>query len=375
MVKSNKEEQKKKAKITKHKENNPIINIIEILLIILIIFIIGSVIVFFFLRYTGKKQLYQTAGNAAPVIPQNMQDEVKEEENITWQDGWIRYQDKIYAYNEDMITFLIMGIDQQGKVKTAKDYINGGQADALFLVACDPDKGNISVIAINRNTMTPIEVCNKDGNYIETMEAQITLQHAYGDGMKISCERTKDAISKLFYDLPIHGYCSLNMGAIPIINDELGGVRVTVLEDLTQSDKHLIEGENVLLEGDMAYWYLRDRHMNEFDSAGKRLERQKQYINAFLKKLFETVKQSPSRILDIYKDVKPYTVTDLEINEISYFASLSTSFDYSGYQMYSLKGETKMGEQFEEFYVDDQNLYELILKIFYKEVKDPKYGY
>lgn len=331
--------------------------------------------IFFILSSTGKRSLYQAEAKEAPRLPQTREAERLNETDKNWQEGWIRYQGKIYAYNEDMLTFLIMGIDQQGKVKKTTDYTAGGQADALFLVACNPTDGTIRVIAINRNTMAPIDVYDKNDTYLTTTEGQLTLQHAYGDGAQISCERTRDTVSKLFYDLPIHGYCSVNMGAIPILNDEIGGVEVTVLEDLTESDKSLVEGDTVLLQGESAYWYLRDRHMDEYNSAGKRLERQKQYIGAFMKKLAGTVKQSPGKALDIYEEAKPYLVTDIRVNEISYFATLLSSFDFAGYEMLSLKGETTMGDRFEEYHIDDQALYELVLQVFYKEVKNPQFGY
>ena len=59
------------------------------------------------------------------------------------------------------------------------------------------------------------------------------------------------AVSRLFYGLPIHGYCSVNMEAIPIINDIVGGVDVTVLETLKNSSGtvNFQEGETVHLEG------------------------------------------------------------------------------------------------------------------------------
>ena len=37
--------------------------------------------------------------------------------------------------------------------------------------------------------------------------------------------------------------------------------------------------------------------------------------------------------------------------------------------LYTLKGETKQGDVFEEFYVDETDLFELILKIFYEPVE------
>ena len=39
------------------------------------------------------------------------------------------------------------------------------------------------------------------------------------------------------------------------------------------------------------------------------------------------------------------------------------------YGMYTVSGETVMGEEFEEFYVDDDALYDLIIQIFYEEVE------
>ena len=52
--------------------------------------------------------------------------------------------------------------------------------------------------------------------------------------MEMSCERMVEAVSHLFYGIPIHGYCSLNMEVITLLNDEIGGVTVTVPEDLTR---------------------------------------------------------------------------------------------------------------------------------------------
>ena len=37
-------------------------------------------------------------------------------------------------------------------------------------------------------------------------------------------------------------------------------------------------------------------------------------------------------------------------------------------EIHTLEGETVMGEQFEEFYPDEEALYRLILEVFYEEV-------
>lgn len=72
------------------------------------------------------------------------------------EDGMIRYQGKVYSYKRDCLTFLCMGIDKKGEMEASEDLLKGGQADAIFLAVLDPDEKKISIIGINRDTMTEI---------------------------------------------------------------------------------------------------------------------------------------------------------------------------------------------------------------------------
>ena len=51
------------------------------------------------------------------------------------------------------------------------------------------------------------------------------------------------------------------------------------------------------------------------------------------------------------------------------FVSDLVSYEPDENGMYTVSGETVMGEEFEEFYVDDDALYDLIIQIFYEEVE------
>ena len=44
------------------------------------------------------------------------------------------------------------------------------------------------------------------------------------------------------------------------------------------------------------------------------------------------------------------------------------AFDES--HMYNVPGETVMGEVYEEYYVDEDALYEMVLELFYEEVEE-----
>ena len=284
-----------------------------------------------------------------------------------WQEGVISYNGKNYRYNTSIKNYLFLGVDQDGPVVKAKDGISGGQSDAMFLLVADDRNKTLSVIAINRNTMTNVKVYDEDGEYVNTARLQICLQHGYGDGMRVSCLRSVDAVSELFYNLPISGYLSMNMDALPIINDEIGGVTVEVLDDLSNTAKNvsLKKGETVTLTGDEAYVYLRSRDTSVFDSAGERLNRQMQYMTALFAKMKTVTESNPSIFKTINSSIKDYTVSSMDFVKL---AEMSVDYTFDESHMYTIPGETVQGEVFEEYNVDDPALYEMILEIFYEPV-------
>ena len=338
---------------------------IGILLAVGIVFVSFSAV-----RAIGKSSLMKVEATATrPALEQVKTEAIPEEKEAQWKEGWISYNGKVYEYNEDIMTFLIMGIDKNDEVvEEVEEGTNGGQADALFLAVMNPHDKTIKVIGINRNTMTDIDIYNESGAYVTTVEAQIAVQHGFGNGVEKSCEYQKIAVSRLFYNLPIHGYAAINMSAIPMINDAVGGVEVTVLEDLTKADPTLIEGATVHLMGESSYWYIRERNVNEFGSADMRLARQKQYLNAFIIQAKSAAKKDISVVLDLYQAASPMMTTDITAGEVTYLAPILLDYQFDGENFLMVEGETVMGEQFEEFHVDEDALYEMILDVFYEEV-------
>ena len=328
-------------------------------------------VAFQIVRVVGKNSLTGKAQSAGPelALVETKTVSLTEEEEANWQEGWVKHDGKIYAYNEDILTFLIMGIDKDSDAKEVAEGTNGGQADALFLAVMNPHDKSLSIVGINRNTMTDIDLYNEEGAYMNTVKAQIATQHGFGNGVEKSCEYQKKAVQKLFYNLPIHGYAAINMSAISTINDAVGGVDVTVLEDLTGADRTLQEGTEVHLMGKTAFWYVKYRNTKEFGSADRRLERQKQYLNAFIGKAKQAARKDISVVFDLYEAVSEQMVTDITMDEIAYLAPIAVNYRFDSDHFYMLKGETVMGEKFAEFYADEDALYELVLEIFYEEVE------
>lgn len=341
---------------------------VTILCQITVLFVILAA-AFQILRMVGRNSLQGRAEAAAPDLsPILAQQELTQEEEQKWQQGWVKYEDRIYAYKEDILTFLFMGIDKNSEVQEVAEGTNGGQADALFLAVMDPSEKAVRVIGINRNTMADIDIYNEEGAYVTTTKAQIAVQHGFGNGMEESCGYQIKAVAKLLYGLPVHGYAAVNMSAISDINDAVGGVEVEVLEDLTVKDPALAKGERIRLTGEQAFWYVKYRDTEQFASADRRLDRQKQYLNALIGAAKQAVRQDVTAALDLYKEISSRMVTDITLDEAAYLAPILADYQFDTDHFYMLEGETVKGERFEEYYVDEEALYEMILEIFYEEV-------
>ncbi len=337
------------------------------------------------LRLIGKERLLASAGNTAPTMTTDETidsiDDImnRQTKEGLWQEGWLQYEGRIYEYNDDIMTFLIMGIDKNGEVENSRDATDGGQADALFLVVADRRKKEIRLVGINRDTMVDINAYGAYGEGTDgSAKAQIAVQHGFGDGKELSCELTRDAVSELFYNLPIHGYAAVNMDAIPVINDAVGGVTLEVLEDI-DTDKYgrsigkiWHEGEEIHLQGMEAYYYVRWRDRERFESARLRLARQKQYLEAFLERARSETKKNIMLPVRLYGDLSKYMVTDISIDETAYLAGELIGYTMDPQGIYTLSGETKKGDAYEEFYPDEEALKALMIAVFYREVEDVK---
>ena len=105
----------------------------------------------------------------------------------------------------------------------------------------DTKTGKSRLIAISRDTMTDVNVYSDLGNFIGTEKLQLCLAYTYGDGKEKSCENTVRAVSRLFYGMPVAAYAALDLDAITVLTDAVGGVEVPVTKDLTIQNPSLKE--------------------------------------------------------------------------------------------------------------------------------------
>ena len=277
----------------------------------------------------------------------------------------ITYNGEEYVYNEDIITLLVLGIDKLEKVTPAKDGLDGGQSDGVYLLVMNPHTKKIDMIAVHRDTITKLWIYDENGEFLRTGNAQICLQHGYGDGMELSNDRAKDAVSYLFYGLPIHSVSSINMGAVEELNDAIGGVTLQALESFSFEETTFEAGKTYTLKGHSAYAYVKFRDTTQHYTASKRLERQKQYLNLFIKQGLSAIKDDVNVVVDVYNTIKDYVVTDLSVDEMTYLATESIGYSFG--EIYSLKGTVDTSRTYERYYLDEDAFMELIVKVFYEK--------
>ena len=319
------------------------------------------------LKNVGKNSLRKHAAEVEnQELAGQLNDETKEtEEPLELEEGQILVEGEVWEYNKDILTFLCMGVDSRSGIEQEKTPGKAGQADALLMMVVNPRKEEINVIAINRDTMTDIEIYDTAGMYLEEQKGQITLQYAYGDGREKSCQLMEAAVSELFYGIPIHGYGALDMQSIATLNDAVGGVEVTVLEDMTKFRKNWTEGTQVTLQGEDALLYIQRRDVANLGTNLGRVERQKQYLTAYVKKLKNKMKEDVTFPVTLLGKIQKHMITSLTIKEITYLADTLLGYEFSMENIIGIPGESRMGEKHEEFYVDDAALKQIVIDVFY----------
>lgn len=290
------------------------------------------------------------------------------------EDVTITYNGKKYRYNDNLINILVMGIDDYG-LKGDKDTdANPYQADTIVLGTVDAVKKTVSFMSIPRDTVASIKVLDLNDEVATVKKGPIAIQHSFGTQGERTNEAVVDAVSNLLYSVPINRYVSVDITAIPDINDSLGGITVDIPEDLTKWNPKMKAGtKDYLLLNKDAVIFVARRDTGIDDSAMGRMKRQVMY----LKKLFPAVKARTAENITypiaLYNSEADKVKTNLTIDEMTYLAKLLLDLELSGKDIVSVPGEMKRIEpgeiedyEYEMGYiVDEDALKQLIVDRFY----------
>ena len=278
-----------------------------------------------------------------------------------------------YRRRKDVTTILLLGTDQEGEQEIiSKNNRNGNRADFLRLLVLDSGRDKITQVQIDRDTMTPITILGVLGNRSGMRTAQIALAYTIGDGKEVSCSLTAEAVSNLLLGTSIDFYMTLSMEGITALNDAVGGVTVQIADDFSAFDATMVPGATVTLHGDQAELFVRSRRSIGVGTNEGRMRRQEEYMSKLLSAMTQREKQDKDFVGTIFDALSPYLITNISrgrlINEVW------AAKDYDQSRVIALSGEhrireTGTGDTTMEFYADEQSVQNLVLDLFYEEVK------
>ncbi len=280
----------------------------------------------------------------------------------TLPEGQMEYQGEVYQLRDDLTTLLIMGLDKYEHTEQEIGYLNNLQSDFLMLAVLDKEANTCELLHLNRDTMTEIRRLGIGGGVADKYTGQLALAHTHGSGGSDSAINAMKAVSTLLGGVKIDHYITLTMNAVGVINDALGGVTVTVLQDFGDTAPHLKKGEEVTLMGEDALLYVRGRKGVGDQSNLDRMERQRQYLEAFYEKLMETTREEDDFLTKTMWKMSEDFTTDCSTTALD---KLWDEMSQAQLQpIRTIEGKAVKGEEFMEFYVDEDDLQKTITELF-----------
>lgn len=266
-----------------------------------------------------------------------------------------------YTAKEKVHSYLFIGIDKKNSSYANKVNL-GGQADVQLLMVVDDVNKTWQLLQINRDSIVDVQELAVDGSVADVVQEQICLAHAYGDGGKGSCINTVNAVSAMLDNQHINGYVALNLDGIPVINDDLGGVTVTVKDDFSEVDPTLIQGQTITLNGNQARNYVSGRGNIGDQTNLSRMARQREYMSGLLQKLGD---MDAVKLTKMVSDAGKYLTTGISITDMVDLMLKMKSYEDLG--LITIDGTSKTDDNgFNAYYLNEDSLRQAILKLYYE---------
>ncbi len=243
---------------------------------------------------------------------------------------------KVDVENKNLYNFLVIGKDRAAF-----------NTDVIIIVSYDIEKGSVSMMQIPRDTY--IELPDSKGNVTgRKANAVLALYYNqarakgmnYNDAVKTACDDMRDSMSKIF-GIPINHFIMMDLKGFVNIVDAIGGVDLTVPQDMFYEDPEQnlyinLKAGYQNLDGNKSEQFIRFRKGYANADLG-RVDAQKIFISAFIEKVQKSF--SIETIVAIVNQLNKYVVTDIDIQQMIYFAKSALSVDTDNISMLTMPGD------------------------------------
>ena len=273
---------------------------------------------------------------------------------------------KTRYYRENEITnYLFIGVDKEDVTQVA-GHQHGGQADFLVVLSIDRIRRTVTPVMLDRDAMVEMQTYGTFGHPSGTKVMQLCLAQAYSGVNIPGSVNTVQTVEKLLQGVRISHYIVLDMTAIPLVNDAMGGVEVTLKDDFTMFDPAMYRGATLRLMGKQAEFFVRGRMTVADGTNASRMARQQQYLSGLLSQFRQRIKGDQFKLRDILNTLEGHMSSDasdeLLIHDVNAYD------DYEWLPLQTLSGEHAIDEYgFAEFWVDEAALKELVARVWFTD--------
>lgn len=270
----------------------------------------------------------------------------------------IAYQGQEYPLKRNITSVLLIGTDNyidDSKQNKIEAHYNRNHADFLVILVFDHSKKTITPFQICRDTMCDVPWLSVNGKIAGTEVLQISYAHTFGTGKEDSCINTRNAVERLIYGVPINNFLAFTMETVPLVNDLVGGVTVTLENDYPGLGEEYVKGATVTLKGNAALRFVRYRDTSLVGDNYRRMANHRLYLEAFTDAARAAAAKNQDLFTEAFKKVEKYLCTDLSLEQFS--DMVDNLNHYTLLPTVCPTGEYKMGEQYAEFYMDDTSLW------------------
>ena len=131
--------------------------------------------------------IYLSIGDMTPEQTPTIADAEPAERDSEVLDSYtVRYNDKLYRYNDQIVTLLLLGVDRDTPNITEGSLDSDVYADVVLLAAIDMKNNKVSFYTISRDTMCDFAIPDTQTGGTVNVNGQLALTFSYGDGGKTS---------------------------------------------------------------------------------------------------------------------------------------------------------------------------------------------
>jgi len=272
-----------------------------------------------------------------------------------------------YDYNTELYTILFIGLDSKGPLESNSIYNAAPKADTLILFILDSSGGTIQVLNLSRDIMTSVNAYTVDGYMRGPITTHLGYAFSFGDGGKVSCANTVEAVSTLLCGIPIDDYVVLNKDSIVKGNEMVGGVTVTVPNnDLASYYEGMTKGSVIKLNSKNVYRFIWYRVKNQPFSNNGRMERQIAFCKGFLRLFRQQLVQSPANLWNRVQEFKDYMYTSVSNMQFLILAAKYSSLSFEDISVIQMGTEDVEGDLYDEVWIPQEEILKTVLSVFYK---------